>query len=745
MAITRREFCRNTGALLLCFTSPAEILAATTEPIRLSPSINKNPLLSAWLRIQANGAVNVYPGKCELGQGIGTALAQIVADELDVTLERIRIEAVDTETSPDESYTFSSISIQHSGGALRQAATEMRHLLISNAARALNVDTKSLSVSDGRILTDGASSAASYWNLLADTDFQVEITGKVRPKSPDQYLYVGTSTPRIDLPGKIFAEDSFIQDVRLPDMLHARVVRPANQNQTLIDVDATAARSMPGVKAVVRNGGFLAVVASREEQAIAAADTLRSDARWDAPDMQPAEAELPQALRKMATQDFLVHQTAESGNSSMRVLSADYSRPFTAHAAIGPSAAIAQWNEGQLMVWSHGQGMYPLRGAIARTVDLPEDKVHLMHRQAAGCYGHNGADDAACDAAIIAMQLPGKPIRLQWSRHDEFRYEPFGSAMSVRLSAGLDKDNKVTNWQYDVWSGTHSGRPAGAQAAGNLRAAREKQKPIPQPPPRSIPQPAGGADRNALPLYAFPNQKISKHLLLATPLGVSALRGLGAYANIFSIESFVNELAAATGEHPLEFRLRYLQDARARAVLETLREPLMRKPEDPPEGWLVGRGLGFARFKNLGAYVGIVCEVRVNVDSGEVRVPLAVATVDAGLVISPDGLSHQIEGGIVQSTSWTLKETVHYGDTRTQSKDWATYPILRFTEVPRVSVTVLDRPDKPSLGAGEAAQGPTAAAIANAVTAASGIRLRDLPLTPERVIAALHEKESRSG
>ena len=730
---------------MLCFTSPAEIFGAAAEPVRLSPSIIKNPLLSAWLRIRADGTVNVFPGKCELGQGIGTALAQIVADELDVNLECIRIEPVDTESSPDEGFTFSSISIQHSGGALRQAAAEMRHLLISNAARVLDVGTKRLSVSDGLILTDGASSAASYWKLLADTDFQVEITGTVKPKSVDQYRTVGRSAPRIDLPGKIFAEDSFIQDIRLPGMLHARVVRPAMQHHVLINVDPTTARSMPGVESVVRNGSFLAVVARREEQAIAAADTLHDDARWDGPDMQPTEAELPHALRQMAAQDFLVHETAEPGNASTRVLSADYSRPFTAHAAIGPSAAIALWDEVELRVWSHAQGMYPLRGAIARTVKLPEDKVRLMHRQAAGCYGHNGADDAACDAALIAMQLPGKPIRLQWSRQDEFRYEPFGSAMSMRISAGLDRENTVTNWHYDVWSGTHSGRPVGAKAAGNLRAAREKYDPIPQPPPRSIPQPAGGADRNALPLYTFPNQKISKHLLLAPPLGLSALRGLGAYANVFAIESFLNELATATGEHPLDFRLRYLQDARARAVLESLRDELMQKPADPPEGWLAGRGLGFARFKNLGAYVGVVGEARVNRESGEVQVPLAVATVDAGLVISPDGLSNQIEGGIVQSTSWTLKEAVHYDNARTQSRDWATYPILRFTEVPRVSVKIVDRPDKPSLGAGEAAQGPTAAAIANAVTAASGVRLRDLPLTRQRVLAALREHGGRSG
>ena len=743
MTVTRREFCSKTGALLLLFAVPVEFRAAKAEAAKLSPSLADNPLLSSWIRLAKDGSVSAYPGKCEFGQGISTALAQIVAEELDVALERVRVEPVDTATSPDEFYTLGSLSIERSGSALRQAATEMRDLLLQNAARDLHVSADRLTVDDGRILLDGAASGTSYQGLLAGVDFDVNVSGTIVPKSPQAYRYVGRSAARLDLPGKVFAEPMYIQDVRREGMLHARIVRAPMQKQVLISVDEAAGKSMPGVEAVVRNGSFLAVVAGREEQAIAAAARLREAALWKSADIRPAENELPLVLRRMASEDSAVHRTTDTAAAIERTLSADYSRPFLAHASMSPSAAIAHWDEEALTVWSHGQGMFPLRGAIAAVVGLPEARVQLVHREASGCYGHNGADDAACDAAMIAMQLPGKHIRLQWSRQDEFRYEPIGGAMSMRVSAGLDEQGKVSEWYYDVWSTTHSGRPAGAKAAGNLHAAREKQNPLLPPPPRNLPQPVGGGDRNALPLYKFPNQLITKHMVLDSPRAVSALRGLGAYGNVFAIESFIDELALATARDPLDLRLEYLQDERAQAVLESLRDALATVPAGR-EGFLVGRGLGFARYKNLAAYAGVVCEVVVNQATGEVRVPLAFAAIDAGLVVNPDGLRNQTEGGIVQSTSWTLKEALHYGDAGTQSESWASYPILRFSEVPQVSVNVIDRPDKRSLGAGEAVQGPTAAAIANAVAAASGVRLRDLPLRPDRVLAALRSPDRSS-
>lgn len=741
MTITRREFCKASGTLVVSAVFSAVPVSAAGQPAHLSPSLGKNPFLSTWLRMSKDGSIDVFSGKCEFGQGIGTALSQIVADELDVSLARVRFARIDTDKSPDEGYSFGSLSVEHSGSALRQAAAEMRHILILNAARQLATRPERLSVRQGEFLVDGAPSSVSYVSALTGADFDVEVTGEVLPKSAASYDYVGRPVARIDLPGKVFAEPSFIQDVRVPGMLHARVVRAASQGQTLAAVDESVASSMPGVVSVVRDGSFLAVVAAREEQAIAAAETLRRSADWVSKAGHVA-AGSPLALRQSKTEDSVVHRSNSDTAKAVRELVADYSRPFTAHASMSPSAALARWEGEGLTVWSHGQGMYPLRGAIAKVVGLPEDRVQLLHREASGCYGHNGADDAACDAAIIAKHLPGETIRLQWSRQDEFRYEPVGSAMSVRMAAGLDEGGKLTHWRYDVWSGTHSSRPGGAAGAGYLHAAGEISNPIDRPAPRNLQQPAGGGDRNALPLYAFPNQVISKHLVLDSPRVLSALRTLGAFGNVFAIESFIDELALATGADPLDLRLEYMKDERARIVLESMRDVLLACPERR-DGFLAGRGLGFAQYKNRGAYAAVVCEVQVNQSTGEIEVTKAFAAVDAGLVVNPDGFSNQIEGGVVQSTSWVLKESVRVGSRSRTFDDWSDYRILRFGEVPSVEVNIINSQQR-SVGAGEAVHGPTAGAIGNAVAAACGIRLRDLPLIPKRVLAALGDRPAQS-
>jgi CO/xanthine dehydrogenase Mo-binding subunit len=394
--------------------------------------------------------------------------------------------------------------------------------------------------------------------------------------------------------------------------------------------------------------------------------------------------------------------------------------------------AIAYRTDDQLTVWSHTQGVFMLRGAIAKLVGLDEKSVRLINAEAAGCYGHNGADDAAADAALIAMQVPGRPIRLQWSRADEFLGEPYGSAMTTKISAGLNSEGTIVDWQCDVWSGTHSIRPAGANRAGNLFAARQIATPLPAPPVGNIPQPRGGADRNAVPLYSFASHRVTKHLIPGMPLRVSALRGLGAYTNIFAIESLMDEIANAEGVDPIAFRIRHLQDPRAIGVLEKLREQMAAAQfdaEDPP----AGVGIAMAQYKNAGAYCAIAMRVIVDSATGQIRLDSALCAVDIGLVINPDGAINQIEGGIIQSSSWTLKEQLRLGKAGVESKDWASYPILTFPEVPLIEVVLMEQPNEPSLGAGEASQGPTAAAIVNAVANATGSRIRDLPLTPARL------------
>ncbi len=740
--ITRRSFLQGTGTLIVSVASPQ--LGLGQPATELPPNLARNPNLDTWIRVDANGSILISSGKCEIGQGIRTALAQIVADELDVAIERIRMLDVDTAYSPNEGATTGSNSIKDSGSALRVAAAEARHLLLESAAERLALPIAELRVADGRIHSRTGRESVSYWELLGNGRFNTQVNGAVEPKNPELYRYVGTSVERLDLPAKFFGEAAFIQDLRLPGMLHARMVRSAIDAARLTGVETEAIAQMPGVIAIVRDGSFLAVVATREEQAIAAADALREKAVWETVRTLPEQSEFPDLLRTLPVETTVVHDTDMLGDRAtspsgpiVREHAADYSRPYTAHGSISPSAALAHWDGSILQVWSHAQGMYPLRQALARVVDLPERQIRCIHREASGCYGHNGADDAACDAALIAMAVPNSPIRLQWSRHDEFRREPFGPAMSMRVAAATDATGNVQRWRYDVWSPTHSTRPYyGGDTAGSLLAAREKAQPLDEFAGRNIPQPAGGADRNAVALYAYPNQQVVEHYVTERPLRVSALRGLGAYGNIFAIESFMDELARDAGSDPFEYRLRHLRDSRATAVIEAVRELAGVTPgEDTNQAR--GRGVAFAQYKNLAAYLAMVADITIDRESGRIRVLRAYAALDAGQIISPDGAKNQIEGGIIQATSWTLQEAVKFSTQSIISIDWASYPILRFDDVPEIQVTLLDRPELPPLGVGEAAQGPTAAAIANAVADATGARLRDLPFTPEKVAAAV--------
>jgi CO/xanthine dehydrogenase Mo-binding subunit len=731
LEITRRVVLQGAAALVVYAAVPMP--GRGQERAELPGTLRRNPDLDTWLRINADGSVAVFSGKNELGQGIGTALAQIVADELDVAIGRITLESVDTTRSPNEGRTVGSNSVHDSGGALRIAAADARMLLLANAAAVLDVPVTRLGVEDGRILLDGGAADLDYWRLLGTGRFDTRVSGTAVPKNPSQYRYVGRSAPRLDLPAKFFGEAAYVQDLQLPDMVHARVVRPG-VGLRLVSLDDVSVRVMPGFISLVRDGSFVAVVAQREEQAVAAALAVEQAGRWERVEPLPDRAAFPALLRELPQEESVIADSADREVSVVREFEAEYSRPYIAHASIGPSTALAQWDGGMLTVYSHAQGMYPLREAIATVVGLPESQLRCIFREGAGCYGHNGADDVACDAALIALALEGTPVRVQWTRHDEFRNEPYGSAMNLRVAAGLDAQNRITHWRYDLWSGTTSTRPGGGEEAGHLLAARERARSIPESRTEDGDQPTGGADRNAVPLYAFANQRVTEHLVLENPIRVSALRSLGAYGNVFAIESFMGELARAAEEDPFEFRIRHLDDQRAVEVIRRVRA--LAAPISEGSG-RVGRGVAFARYKNLSTYVAIVAEVGVDEASGAVRLRRVWAAVDAGQIVNPDGIKNQIEGGIVQSASWTLKEAVTFDRNGITSVDWATYPILRFSEIPEIEVALIDRPGVEFVGAGEAAQGPTAAAIANAVEDAIGVRLRHLPLTPDAVLAEL--------
>jgi CO/xanthine dehydrogenase Mo-binding subunit len=732
---TRRDFIRDAGGLVLYFNlMPLSALAQGDAPVSLPDSLANTPRLDSWIHIGADGTVTLSPGKCELGQGIQTALAQIAAEELDVALDRMRVATVDTDYSPDEAYTAGSRSIEASGAAVRMAAAEARTILIELAAAQLAANSGKIGVRDGNFTLEGADTPLDYWAVASTDTLARDATGTVKSKDRENYRIVGNSSARIDIPPKAFAETTYIQDLRFADMLHARVVRGGDREAKLSLMAGTeAVAGMPGVVKIVQDGSFLAVVAQREEQAIDAAQSLKKLCHWSSPASMPEETSLSEWLRQAPAEVTMVAERgAVNSTDNIRKISHAYSRPFLAHGSISPSTAIAHRQGNQLTVWTHAQGVYPLRGAIARMVGLEEGNVHCIHAQASGCYGHNGADDVACDAALIARHLDGRRIRLQWMRDDEFLGEPYGSAMSMQVEAGIDAGGRIIDWSYDVWTGTHSTRPRGADGASDFFAARQIANPLPLPALSDVPPPRGGGERNAVPLYTFANQRITKHLVREMPLRVSALRALGAYANVFAIESFMDEIAQQQGEDPIDFRIRHLDDQRAIDVLNKLRQLIAAAglvPAEQPSGV----GIGMARYKNFGAYCAVAMRVTVNQASGQIKLDHAVCAVDVGMAINPDGVINQIEGGLIQASSWTVKEQIRFGSGGLESKDWNTYPILTFPEVPKVEVTLINRPDQEPMGAGEAAQGPTAAAIANAVAHASGRRVRDLPLTAARL------------
>ena len=451
--------------------------------------------------------------------------------------------------------------------------------------------------------------------------------------------------------------------------------------------------------------------------------------------MLPDPGRLYDWVRNAPSKEHVIHDVGRvDAGSGGRTLEAVFHRPYQMHGSIGPSCAVALVEDDRLRVWTHSQGVYPLRAALAEMLHMPPDKVHCIHMEGSGCYGHNGADDVAADAALIARALPGRPVRVQWMRDEEHAWEPFGAAMVASVRASLDASGSIADWHYEVWSNAHSTRPGGA---GNLMPAWHLAPPFPQPVPQPIPQPTGGGDRNAIPLYRFPNARVVHHFIAEMPLRVSALRGLGAYMNVFSIESFMDELAAAAGADPVEFRLRHLDDDRARDVIRLAAEKFgWASTAKRPKGR--GRGLAFAKYKNLAAYTAVAAELEVEAETGQVRLRRFVAADDSGEIVNPDGIRNQIEGGIIQSASWTLREAVAFDEHRITSRDWSTYPILRFDDLPEsVEVHLIDRPGQPFLGTGESAQGPAAAAIANAIADAIGVRLRELPFTRRRIKAAI--------
>ncbi len=690
----------------------------------LPASLAANPMLDRWVGIEKDGTISIRTGKVEIGQGIYTAIAAIAARELGVRVEQVRVSGGDTALGPDEGMTSGSLSVEVGGAAMRRATALVRRLFCDAAAQALGVAPDSMVVEDGVFRSPGHNRTLTYGELR--TAVNLAVSAADLPAPVERGGTFAAPPRRLDLGAKLRGA-AFIQDMRPPGMLYGRVIRATDVAATLRQADLTPLATLPGVVRVVRDGAFLGVVARRDDQARAAAATAR--ATWQ-PMQHPAESEWHDWMDSAEADTRVLID--EPGAAAAPTLQRLYARPFIAHASIGPCCAIAHWTASGLTVWTHSQGVYPLRRQLARVLRVDIATVHVIHAQGSGCYGHNGADDVALDAALLARGLDA-PVMCTWSRAEDFTASPAGAAMKTRIAASLGADGRITAWTTEVWSTPHLARPV-ADTGSSLLSARFLADPTPLSPPGHAPLPSGAGERNAVPGYTVGARRIVHHRLPQGPWRSSALRSLGGHCNVFAIEQTMDELAQRAGADPVAFRLAHLgHDARARRVIETAAR-LARWQPAAPGGEGLGRGIGYARYKNLGAFCAVVVEVEV---AERLRLLRAFVAVDCGAVVDRDGVANQIEGGVIQAASWTLLESLHWNADGPTVASWNDYPMMRFSDTPEIRVEIVSDSDDPSLGAGEAVAGPLAGALGNALAHALGVRVRRMPLTAERIRAAI--------
>jgi nicotinate dehydrogenase subunit B len=714
MSATRGEFLASVGSLVF-------VIGATPVPItptrpEVKPLVSATyPNVGSWLALEPDGGVTIFYGKVEQGTGIETAIAQLVADELDVAFENIHVVQGDTDRTPDQGYTAGSQSLSAGSVPIRHAAAQARATLLAMAAAQLKVAPETLTTRDGAVVsTTDASVRLPYGQLVSAGPFPGTIGADVQLKSPSSYRVVGKPVPRVDIPAKLNGSFQYVQNVRVPGMVHARMVHPQRLGQTALRVDASSLGELRPRVQIVHRGGFVAVAATREWDAVSAASMLKVE--WSGAPSLPADDELGQVLRTTPGKERTVLETPNfSVPSGARELRATYVRPFQSHGSIGPSCGVADVQPNHITIWSGTEGTNFLLRSIAALLQRPESEIVVKYVEASGAYGHNGADDAAAAAAVVSAAI-GKPVRMQWMRVDETRWDPKGPAMLMDLSASLDPSGNVVAWSFHGYSPTHQGRPNGK--SGSLLAGRLMGEPMPAP--FFI-----GGDFNAATNYEFANQRIVVTDLQSATLRQSSLRTLGGTANTFANESFMDELAYAAGKNPIDFRLGYLSDPRSRAVLEAVR------PFYQPD-----RGVAFNRYANREAYLAAVVDLRVDRKSGKVKLNHVWVAHDCGLIVNPNGLRNQIEGNVIQAASRALIEEVRFSGEGVTSVDWETYPILRFKDVPQIDVTLIDRPDQPIIGAGEATSTAIAPAIANAIFAQTGARIRNVPFTPARFFSS---------
>ena len=734
-APSRRQVLKGGGALIVSFSlGPVSDAFAQAAPAGAKPvALNE---VDSFLSIDSRGLVTCYSGKVDLGTGISTALRQIVADELDVPFARVNLITGDTLLTPDQGKTWASITIQIGGMQIRNAAAVARAALLEQAAKRLDVKVEELTVADGVI--SGGGKRVSYAELIGGKMFSLKVDHQKPPKhkDPKNYKVVGKPVPRVDIPGKVTGQFTYMQDFRVRGMLHGRVVRPPAMEAKLESVDESPIKNIPGIVKVVREGSFLGIVAQSEWAAIKAAQTIK--ATWSKWEGLPEQAKLYEHVR--ATKIVKDDVTSNVGNAAeamakegVKRVSATYDFAINIHGSIGPSCAVAEFKDGKLTSWSASQATHDLRKQLAQMLSLPVENVRCIYLEGAGCYGRNGHEDAAGDAALLAKAV-GRPVRVQWSRADEHGWEPKGPPTLIDLRGGIDGSGTVTAWESEFFI------PQATDGSWLVPLTPATLAGLPAKPDMA---PGNIFQSSAIP-YKFANVKTVCHRLETTPFRPSWIRTPGRMQNTYANECFMDELAAATGADPFDFRIKYIDPADKRGLEVLSRLIALAKWEKRPSpqkgasGNVVkGRGMSYVKYELVRTYVGVVAEVEVNRATGKISVPKFYVVHDCGQIINPDGLKNQIEGNVMQTVSRTLIEELKFNRSMVTSLDWEGYPILTFPDVPEIVIELIDRPTERPWGAGEPTTAVVPSAISNAVYDATGIRLRSVPYTPVKVKGAL--------
>jgi nicotinate dehydrogenase subunit B len=728
--LSRRAFLKSGGALVVTFALAPRMGEA--QPV---PDADE---VGSFIAIDAKGMVTLYSGKVELGTGAVTAITQIAAEELSVPFGRVTTIQGDTALTPNQGPTYASLSVQDGGVQIRRAAATAREALLDRAAGRLGVAKAELIVREGVVHLRDGSKSVSYAELVGDRKFTIKIDPKAPFKDPKDYTIVGKPVPRLDIPAKIFGTFDFVQDVKLPGMLHARVVHPAGVGATLQSFDDNACRKIKGYVRAVRKGDFLAVVATNEWAAVSASTAIV--AKWSDWAGLPEQSQLWEYVRNSKVDRSEVFQSngdsAEALKRSGRTLQATYDLAMNTHGSIGPSCAVADFKNGQLTVWTPSQASHLLRVQLASMLQIKPESVRCIYVEGAGCYGRNGSDDCSSEAALISKAIR-RPVRLQWMRQDEHGWDPKGPPVLLDYRGAFDAEGRITAWESDIFMPERPMRRSGVTLLAAVLAGLQKFGP-PSAPLHNI--------GLGIP-YSLPNNRLTAHWLVDTPLPAAWIRAPGRMQNTFGNESFLDEIAAAAGIDPFEIRVRYLKDPRGLELLERLRqfakwEPRGTRPRDT--GPIAhGRGLSYGKYELVRTYVGIVADVSVDRTNGKVKVDRVFVVHDCGQIINPDGLRNQIEGNVVQTVSRSVVEKLTFSRSAVTSLNWGSYPILTFPNVPEVVIDLIDRPTEVPWGAGEPTTSVVPSAIANAVYDATGARLRSVPFRPATVLAALRSEAPR--